>query len=44
MDEARARAARFIDEVIIRGKDSNDNPIITNLDYLKNNLARLLAF
>ena len=44
MDEARARAARFIDEVIIRGKDSNDNPIITNLDYLKNNLDRLLAF
>jgi acetyl/propionyl-CoA carboxylase alpha subunit len=44
MDEARVRAARFIDEVIIRGKDSNDNPIITNLDYLKNNLARLLAF
>ena len=44
MDEARARAARFIDEVIIRGKDSNDNPIITNLGYLKNNLDRLLAF
>ncbi|KAB2891469.1 MAG: acetyl-CoA carboxylase biotin carboxylase subunit [Desulfobulbaceae bacterium] len=44
MDEARARAARFLDEVVIRGRDSGDNPIITNLAYLKNNLDRLLAF
>ncbi|MCP4337947.1 MAG: acetyl-CoA carboxylase biotin carboxylase subunit [Desulfobulbaceae bacterium] len=44
MDDAKAKAARFIDETIICGKDSNDNPIITNLDYLKNNLDRLLAF
>ena len=44
MDDAKAKAARFIDETVIRGNDSNDNPIITNLDYLKNNLDRLLAF
>jgi acetyl/propionyl-CoA carboxylase alpha subunit len=44
MDDAKAKAARFIDETVIRGKDSNDQPIITNLDYLKNNLDRLLAF
>ncbi len=44
MDDAKAKAARFIDETVIRGKDSHDNPIITNLDYLKNNLDRLLAF
>lgn len=44
MDDAKAKAARFIDETVIRGKDSNNNPIITNLDYLKNNLDRLLAF
>jgi len=44
MDEAKARAAQFIDEVVIRGKDSGDNPIITNLNYLKINLDRLLAF
>jgi acetyl/propionyl-CoA carboxylase alpha subunit len=44
MDDAKAKAARFIDEIVIRGKDSNDQPIITNLDYLKNNLDRLLAF
>jgi acetyl/propionyl-CoA carboxylase alpha subunit len=44
MDDAKAKAARFIDETVIRGKDSSNKPIITNLDYLKNNLDRLLAF
>ncbi len=44
MDEAKARAAQFIDETVIRGEDSSGNPIITNLEYLKNNLDRLLAF
>ena len=44
MDDAKMKAARFIDETIIRGKDSHDKPIITNLEYLKNNLDRLLAF
>lgn len=44
MDEAKARAAQFIDETVIKGQDSSGNPIITNLEYLKNNLDRLLAF
>jgi len=44
MDDTKAKAAQFIDETIIRGQDSNNNPIITNLEYLKNNLDRLLAF
>jgi biotin carboxylase len=44
MDEAKARAAQFIDETVIRGQDSGGKPIITNLAYLKNNLDRLLAF
>ena len=44
MDDAKLKAARFIDETIIRGKDSHNKPIITNLVYLKNNLDRLLAF
>jgi acetyl/propionyl-CoA carboxylase alpha subunit len=44
MDEAKARAAQFIDETVIRGENSSGNPIITNLEYLKNNLDRLLAF
>ncbi len=44
MDEAKQRAARFIDETVIRGKDSAGGPIITNLNYLKDNLDRLLTF
>ncbi len=44
MDEAKQRAARFIDEVSIKGKDSQGEAIITNLAYLKNNLDRLLTF
>ena len=44
MDEAKARAAQFIEETVINGQDSSGKPIITNLAYLKNNLDRLLAF
>jgi len=44
VDEAKARAAQFIDETVINGADSAGKPIITNLAYLKNNLDRLLAF
>jgi biotin carboxylase len=42
--EAKERAAHFIDAIRIKGKDSQGGPIITNLDYLKNNLHRLLTF
>ena len=44
MDEAKQRAARFIDETTINGMDSQGGAIITNLDYLKKNLDRLLTF
>jgi biotin carboxylase len=44
IQEAKIRAAQFIDEIIINGQDSHGNPIITNLEYLKNNLDRLLTF
>ncbi len=44
IEDAKKKAAQFIDETVIRGQDSNNNSIITNLDYLKNNLDRLLAF
>lgn len=44
MDEAKDRAVQFINETIIRGHDSSGAPIITNLEYLKHNLDRLLAF
>lgn len=43
-DDAKAKAAQFIDETVITGEDSSGKPIITNLEYLKNNLDRLLAF
>jgi acetyl/propionyl-CoA carboxylase alpha subunit len=44
MDEAKERAAHFIDETTIRGTDSKGEPIITNVAYLKENLHRLLQF
>ncbi len=44
IDEAKQRATKFIKKVRIKGKDSQGNKIITNLDYLKNNLDRLLTF
>jgi len=44
VDEAKQRAAQFIDESNIRGTDSSGAPIITNLAYLKENLDRLLTF
>lgn len=44
IEEAKKRAAQFIKKVRIKGKDSQGNKIITNLEYLKNNLDRLLKF
>ncbi len=44
MDEAKERALEFIDNMTIEGRDSSGNDILTNLDYLKNNLDRLLTF
>ncbi len=44
MDEAKKRAAVFIDETSIKGENSSGGSIITNLDYLRENLDRLLTF
>ncbi len=44
MDQAKKRAAEFIDATVIEGRDSSGDGIITNLDYLRNNLDRLLTF
>ncbi len=44
MDEAKQRARQFIAACVIKGKDSTGGPIITNLDYLNENLDRLLTF
>ncbi|MCL2344439.1 MAG: acetyl-CoA carboxylase biotin carboxylase subunit, partial [Desulfobulbus sp.] len=42
--EAKKRAADFLAAAKIRGEDSSGNPIITNLDYLRQSLDRLLVF
>ena len=44
MDEAKERAREFIDNSHIEGKSSDGGDIITNLDYLRTNLDRLLTF
>ena len=44
MDQAKRRAARFIDQTVIAGRDRHNGEIITNLQYLRNNLDRLLTF
>ena len=44
MDQAKQRALEFICNSTIEGEDSSGGPIITNLDYLRENLDRLLTF
>ncbi len=44
MDQAKERAREFIRASRIEGQDSSGGPIITNLDYLDENLGRLLTF
>jgi acetyl/propionyl-CoA carboxylase alpha subunit len=44
MDQAKERALDFIKNSAIEGTDSSGGPIITNLDYLRENLDRLLIF
>ncbi|HDZ76265.1 MAG TPA: acetyl-CoA carboxylase biotin carboxylase subunit, partial [Desulfobacteraceae bacterium] len=44
MDQAKKRALEFIDQTIIEGQDSSGEGIITNLDYLRSHLDRLLTF
>jgi len=44
MDQAKERARKFIAETTIEGENSAGNPIITNLDYLREHLDRLLTF
>ena len=44
MDQAKERARQFIKASTIEGKDSSGGSIVTNLDYLNENLGRLLTF
>ncbi|MDY0352085.1 MAG: biotin carboxylase N-terminal domain-containing protein [Desulfobulbaceae bacterium] len=44
MDEAKQRALQFLEQTVIEGQDNAGNGIITNLDYLRSHLDRLLTF
>ena len=44
MDEAKARGRRFLEDVVIEGKNGKGESIMTNLPYLKENIDNLLTF
>ena len=44
IQQAKERASQFLNESVIEGKNSKGEPIITNMEYLHNNLDRLLTF
>ena len=44
MEQAKERARQFIDHARIEGENSSGEPILTNLEYLRENLDRLLTF
>ena len=44
IQEAKERAGRLLDETCIEGRSVSGASITTNIDYLRNNLDRLLAF
>ncbi len=44
IQEAKERASLFLQKVRIDGKNSKGDQIVTNLEYLNNNLDRLLTF
>ncbi len=44
IQEAKERASKFLGETVIEGKNSKGDSITTNMEYLHNNLDRLLTF
>ena len=44
IQETKERAGQFLNETVIEGQNSKNEPIITNIEYLHNNLDRLLTF
>ena len=44
IQETKERASRFLSETVIEGQNSKNEPIVTNMEYLHNNLDRLLTF
>ena len=44
MDDAKKRGAQFLEETAIEGENGAGEPILTNLQYLRHNISRLLTF
>jgi len=44
MAMAKNRARQFLDGTVIEGRNTHDEPIMTNIPYLRGNLERLLTF
>ncbi len=44
VDEVKERGRRFLNEIIIEGKNGKGEPILTNIPYLKDNIDNLLKF
>lgn len=44
MAEAKERARKYLDGIVIEGNDAKGAPILTNISYLRENLDRLLTF
>lgn len=44
IEEAKKRGRQFLSEIVIDGEDSNGGPMMHNLQYLGDNLDRLLTF
>ena len=42
--EAKERGRQFLNEVAIEGTNGAGEPIMTNIDYLKDNIDNLLTF
>lgn len=44
MEEAKTRGRKFLNEIVIKGKNASNDPILTNIPYLNKNIDRLLTF
>ncbi|MCK5543602.1 MAG: acetyl-CoA carboxylase biotin carboxylase subunit, partial [Desulfobulbaceae bacterium] len=44
MQEAKTRGRRFLNEIVITGQNAANDPILTNIPYLNQNIDRLLTF
>lgn len=44
MAEAKERGIQFLKDVVIEGQNAKGEPILTNIQYLNENFARLLTF